>query len=329
VPTIPLMLHAYTLRKDRRYADVAKLLFDDLMRLVERNPHGYFPAWSWKPQADKYDTVYNPVAYERGVTSLWSDKMLDLIGRDNASRFVAAQARWFVYSGQISDTFETDNVTAIRACNHGGHTSLRNQIGIYLHDDFEFYRGLVGELVTWSAATRPEPGRVLSAGTSPFRKLELSQAGSSIIRWALDISPGSRAFATKTERLPENGFRLQIWNRLAKSQPIAVVRSEEIGLKAGNEVLRAVPSVPAYRRPITVEITPRTDVIALKIDNSAKLRVNPRALQPDLPQGMKHTLLQRQPDGKTKLIEKDVTWSEHSVEWQAVPGEYEIRARKE
>ncbi len=327
VPTIPLMLHAYSLEKDQRYADTAKVLFDDLMRLVERNPHGYFPASSWTPQADKFDTVYNPVAYERGITSLWSEKMLDVIGRETASRFVTAQARWFVFSGQISDTFETDNVTAIRACNHGGHTSLRNQIGIYLYDDFPFYRGLIGELIEWSAATRPEPGRILSAGTGPFRKLELSNAGSSMVRWALDIAPGSRAFESKVERAKPDGFRLRVWNRLPKSQPTAIVRSEDIGLKAGDEVLRATALAPAYRQPIDIEVSPAADKIVLKINKPAALHLNLPALQLKRPAGAKQTLSRREPDGKKRMLEKDVIWTPTSVEWQAGPGEYEIRSQ--
>jgi hypothetical protein len=327
VPTIPLMLHAYSLQKDQRYADAAKVLFDDLMRLVERNPHGYFPAWSWTPQADKFDTVYNPVAYERGVTSFWSEQMLDLIGRDTASRFVAAQARWFVYSGQISDTFETDNVTAIRACNHDGHTSLRNQIGIYLYDDFDFYRGLVGELIEWSAATRPEPGRILSAGTSPYRKLELSNAGSSMVRWALDLAPGRRSFESKVERLKPNGFRLRVWNRLPKSRPTAVVLSEKIGLKAGDEVLRTTAMTPAYRQPIEIEVAPGADKIVLKTSKPTALRINLNALQPKRSANTKQTLSQRAPDGTTRPLEQGVTWTPSSIEWQADPGEYEIRSQ--
>jgi hypothetical protein len=71
--------------------------------------------------------------------------MLDrMIGAGEAARFVAAQARWFVFSGQLLDTLETDNATAVRASTHGGHTGIRNQIGIYLYDDFAFYRGLLG-----------------------------------------------------------------------------------------------------------------------------------------------------------------------------------------
>src|SRR5581483_2661821 len=65
VPVIPVVLHAYTLKPEPQYARAARMLFDDLMDLVEHNPHGYFPAWTFTPKADKYDTVYNPVSYER------------------------------------------------------------------------------------------------------------------------------------------------------------------------------------------------------------------------------------------------------------------------
>ncbi len=91
--TIPLMLHAYMLKPEEKYARAARLLFMDLMRLVERNPHGYFPTWTYHPKADKYDTVYNPVSYDRGINSLWFEGLLGLIGRDTAAQFVAAQAR--------------------------------------------------------------------------------------------------------------------------------------------------------------------------------------------------------------------------------------------
>lgn len=324
VPTIPLMLHAHSVKQDQRYADVAKVLFNDLMRLVERNPHGYFPAWSWTPQADKFDTVYNPVAYERGITSFWSEQRLDVIGRNTASRFVAAQARWFLVSGQISDTFETDNVTAIRACNHGGHTSLRNQIGIYLYDDFDFYRGLIGELIEWSAATRPEPGRVLSAGTGPYRKLELSNAGSSMVRWALDIAPGSRWFESKVERLKPDGFRLRVWNRLPKSQPTAVVRSDEVGLKGSGEVLRATSLSPAYRHPLEIDVLPSNGKIALKINKPVALHFDLEALFGNSLPSKKRSLLRRQLDGQLQPIEKGVTATPNALEWQAEPGEYEL-----
>jgi hypothetical protein len=40
VPIIPLALHAHALKPEEKYARAAEVLFQDLMRLVERNPHG-------------------------------------------------------------------------------------------------------------------------------------------------------------------------------------------------------------------------------------------------------------------------------------------------
>src|SRR5512138_231029 len=106
------------------------------------------------------------------------------------------------FSGQLLDTLETDNVTAIRACNHGGHTNLRNQIGLYLYDDFAFYRGLLGDLIAWSAAgdlvreaeapADPRRSRFDRSGTGPYRGLILSNAGSSMVRWGLGIRPDNK-----------------------------------------------------------------------------------------------------------------------------------------
>ena len=122
-----------------------------------------------------------------------------MIGRETAARFVAAQARWLVFSGQLSDTLEMDNTTAIRACTHGGHTALRNQIGIYLYDDFDFYRGLFADLTAWSAAAAQVPEPVNDSGTGPYRKLEVSNSGSAMLRWALGIRPGARWLAASIE----------------------------------------------------------------------------------------------------------------------------------
>src|SRR5205807_2543166 len=36
VPLIPLVLHAHTLKADEKYTKAAKMLFQDLMRLVEK-----------------------------------------------------------------------------------------------------------------------------------------------------------------------------------------------------------------------------------------------------------------------------------------------------
>ena len=319
VPIIPLMLHANSIKPDPKYTRTAKLLFGDLMRLVERNPHGYFPVWTFKPKADRFDTVYNPVSYERGITSLWSEGGLDTVGREEASKFVAAQARWFVFSGQLLDTLETDNPTGIRAATHGGHTGIRNQIGIYLYDDFAFYRGLVGDLIAWSAAACMVPEPVDDSGTGPYRRLELSNAGSAMLRWALGIRPGSTWHESKVERLPKGGFRVQAWNRLPKEKPITKVNAADAGLKADGEVMSVQLSGPAYREPGEVEVTSSADKVSIKVSKAAKLRLNYTALRPDWTAETKLSLVRKM------TAAPDVVWDAGRVEWQAAPGEYELR----
>jgi hypothetical protein len=321
VPMIPLMLHAYTLKPDEKYARAAKMLFGDLMRLVERNPHGYWPTWSWDPKADKFDTVYNPVGYERGITAFWSEDELDLIGRDQAARFVAAQARWFVYSGQMLDTLEMDNVTAIRASTHGGHTGLRNQIGIYLYDDFDFYRGLVADLVTWSAASCQVPGQENPFGTSAYRSLELSNGGSSMLRWALGIRPGGKWLESRVDRLPEGGFRLRAWNRRPKEKPTVKVAAKDAGLQAEAAVLQVQLSGPAFREPAAVELTGTADTLSLKVSKPVKVRLAYRVLRPEWPAATRPALRRRLGGDDVG----DVVWEKDVVEWEAAPGEYELR----
>jgi hypothetical protein len=324
VPIIPLVLHAYTLKPEAKYARAAQLLFQDLMRLVERNPHGYWPAWSFRPKADKFDTVYNPVSYERGIAAFWSEGLLDLIGRDPAARFVAAQARWFVFSGQLLDTLEMDNATAIRACTHGGHTNLRNQISIYLYDDFPFYRGLVGDLVTWSAATCQVPGQADGSATSAYRSLELSNAGSAMLRWALGIRPGGKWLESKVERLGPKGFRLQAWNRLPQARPTIELAAQDVGLEAKAEVLQIQLGGPAYRQPAEFEVTWTADKVSVKVTKPAKIRLSYRVLRPDWPAADKPVLQRRRPDGRAEVVRSEVVWANHAVAWQATPGEYDL-----
>jgi hypothetical protein len=325
VPIIPLLLHAHTLKPDPRYARAARMLFQDLFRLVERNPHGYFPVWTFYPKADKYDTVYNPVSYERGLTAPWSEGLLDLIGRGEAARFVAAQARWFVYSGQLLDSFETDNVTAIRASTHGGHTSLRNQIGIYLLDDVSFYRGLVADLITWSAAACQVPGPRDDSATGPYRSLELSNGGSSMLRWALAIRPGSKWLETRVERLPAKrgqGFRLEAWKRRPQARPTIKVAAREAGLPGPGEVLQVQLDAPAFRLPAEVEVAWTSANVAVKVNRSAKIRLAYRLLHPDWPAKDRLVLQRLRPGDSPQSVGSDIVWENDYVEWHASPGEY-------
>ncbi|MBM4020397.1 MAG: hypothetical protein FJ288_19110, partial [Planctomycetes bacterium] len=88
VMLLPLLLEAQTITGDAKYGRIAAALFDDLMAMVDANPHGYPSAWEYRPRKPQlFDSVYNPVGYLRGVTSFWSNGYLDLIGREKAARF--------------------------------------------------------------------------------------------------------------------------------------------------------------------------------------------------------------------------------------------------
>jgi hypothetical protein len=324
IPVTPLMLHANSIKPQDKYTRAVKIQFQDLMRLVKRNPHGYFPVWTWDPKADRYDTVYNVVSYERGITSLWSEGQLDVVGRDQAAQFVAAQARWFVYSGQLLDTLEMDNPTAIRASTHGGHTMLRNQIGIYLYDDFAFYRGLVADLAAWSAASGKAPSLADEYGVGAYRSLELSDAGSSMLRWALGIRPGSSWREAKVRQHAKNGFTLQAWNRKPLAKPTVKVTAQEAGLKAEGEVLVVQLNGPAFRVPSEFEVTWTADKVVIVVSGQAKVCLDYGVLRPEWA-GKDRPVLQRRGSGDAaEVVRTDVVWKDSAVEWQAAPGEYQL-----
>jgi hypothetical protein len=324
VPVTPLMLHANSIKPRDKYTRTVKLQFGDFMRLVERNPHGYFPVWTWTPKADRYDTVYNAMTYERGLSSIWSEGQTELVGRDKASRFVAAQARWFVYSGQLLDSLEMDNPTAIRATTHGGHTELRNQIGIYLYDDFAFYRGLVADLVNWSAASCQVSGSIDEYGVGAYRNLELSNSGSSMLRWALAIRPGSSWRESKVELRPKDGFVLRAWNRKPQAGPTFKVAAKDAGLKSEGDVLVAQLNGPAFRLPSEVAVSWTANKVALVVSRPVKIRLDYGVLRPEWAGKDKPVLQRRGAGDATDVVKNDVTWDGTAVEWQAAPGEYQL-----
>jgi hypothetical protein len=325
VPAIPLMIGANAERPDKQYSQAATILFDDLWQLVERNPHGYFPVWTFHPKADRWDTVYNPVSYSRGLSSFWTEEKLDWIGRERASKFVAAQVRWMVFSDQLLDTLETDNVCAIRAATHHGHTNSRTQLGLYLLDDFEFYRGLVGGVVDWSAAAWQDPEPLFPIGTGPYRSLTIETP---ILRWALDIRPGGKWLEHQVEPLPaQHGFKVLAWNRLAAAKPTVSITGKEIGLASPDEMLRIELPGPSYRVPTELSFTRDHDKAMVKVTKPARVHLAYRALWPELSASAKPILRQRKGDGTLAVVTDAKFADEGSIEWNANEGEYELGGR--
>jgi hypothetical protein len=344
VAVIPLMLAAHDIKPEPRYARAATLMFDVLMEMVERNPQGYWSAWAARPQKwEPFDTVYNGAGCQRGLPAFWSDGKLDLIGRERASRLVAAQARYLVFSGQLLDTFEVDNMTAAYTTKHGGHPGERKQMPLFLFDDFAFYRGLVGNMAQWSAATPP------SAGSLADRDLGLAESGCYWLRWALGIgsasaSPGkasrSKWFEYRVEpSADKTGFSVRVWNRLPWTESTLAVSTRDVGLVttgAKGNVQRTLLSLrfaePAYREPLVVDVqTPTAEQITIQVNRPVHLRLNYAALRPGFENGRTPTLSLRRDDGSLHPLlasdRQNLSRGNGDLEWLAEPGRYELHNR--
>src|SRR5262249_27343057 len=151
----------------------------------------------------------------------------------------------------------------------------------YLYDDFAFYRGLVKELAVWSAASCQVPGigPAEEYGLSAYRNLELSNAGSSMVRWALAIRPGRTWQDTEVERR-KDGFSLLAWNGKLHTKPTVKVAAKEAGLKAEADVLQVQVNEPAFRLPAKFDVSWAADKIAVKVSRPARIRLDYGVLRP-------------------------------------------------
>jgi hypothetical protein len=328
VMIIPLMLHAHGLTNDEKYSRAAVMIFEDLMAMVERNPHGYWAAWTFDPKgAALFDSVYNPVAYQRGITAFWAEGLLDLIGPDKASRFVAAQARYFVFSGQLLDSLEMDNVGAICARTHGGHPLFRDQIAVYLCDDFAFYRGLITEPVKWAVAS--PNGNV--EGSSPDRTLGMAYYGSFTLRWAFGIGKGTRWCGATVEQLPDGeGVKVRVRNGLPWTQPVVRFRGSELGLGADAPAMLLRIKEPTWRRLAELEAVKEKDALRIDVGRAMFVRIYYGAWHAEWADTKQFALRYRRPDGVVETTQLSahfvaypgVGYGEHFVEWEAEPGQY-------
>jgi hypothetical protein len=272
--------------------------------------------------ADRWDTVYNPVSYSRGLSSFWTEEKLDWIGRERASKFVAAQVRWLVFSGQFLDTLETDNVCAIRAATHHGHTNARTQLGLYLYDDFEFYRGLTGGIIDWSAATWQDPAPLFPLGTGPYRSLTIETP---ILRWALGIRPASKWFEYQVEPQPKRqGFQLLAWNRMASANPVIHLTGQDVGLSSTAEIAQVELHSAAYRVPIEIQCGRSGAGALVQVSRPVHVHIALRALWPDWPAGAKGVIQHRDAGGVLQPVNGATVSPDGVCDWEAEPGEYEV-----
>jgi hypothetical protein len=170
--------------------------------------------------------------------------------------------------------------------------------------------------VTGSAASCQVPGQPDAWAVGAYRNLELSNAGSSMLRWALDIRPGSKWLESKAERLPKDGFRLRAWNRLPQAKPTIKVAAGDVGLKGETDVLHAQLNGPAFRLPAEIEVVPSADKVTLKVSKPAKVRLYYRLLRPDWPATDKLLLQRRRPGEAAEVVRGEVVREKDYIEWR-------------
>jgi hypothetical protein len=168
------------------------------------------------------------------------------------------------------------------------------------------------------------PGPTDPFGTSAYRSLELSNAGSSMLRWALAIGPGSKWRESRVERRGDQGFQLQAWNRLPQATPTLKVLARDIGLKGEQEVLQVELSGPAYRQPAEFEVAWTANQVSMKVSKPGKIRLFYRVLRPEWRAQEKLVLERRGPGGRAEVASGKVAWEKDAVEWEVTPGEYDL-----
>ena len=144
------------------------------------------------------------------------------------------------------------------------------------------------------------------------------------MRWALGIRPGGKWLEYKLEHSQPNGFRLQAWNRLPRAEPTIKLAARDVGLPSDADVLQVQLNEPAFRQAAEFDVTWKANKISLQVSKAAKIRLFYRKLQRDWPGQDKSVLERRRPQGGTEAV-PDVIWENDSVEWQALPGQYELR----
>src|SRR5262249_47414674 len=152
VLVLPTFLYAYRATRKAVYKEATVRMMDDLFALQDANPLGHWSCWSFQPKAGgrDYDTVYLGATVDRGLWDFYVQKQLAVVGEKKMSNLVAGLCRSTVVGHKFSDSGETDNF-ACEASHHGGHPQTRQHAFLMLQDDFDFYKGLVGDMIRWGA----------------------------------------------------------------------------------------------------------------------------------------------------------------------------------
>jgi hypothetical protein len=193
---LPTFTYAYRVTKKDIYRDVVVRMMDDLFKSQNENPLGHWNAWAFRPKAGgrDYDTVYIGATVDRGLWDFYTQKQLKLVGEKKMSNLVTGLCRSTLVGHKFSDSGETDNF-ACEASYHGGHPQTRQHAFLLLQDDFDFYKGLVGDMIRWGALAPERTDGVAYRWLTHNRPFVGGGPGSPImlpLMWALGVYAGER-----------------------------------------------------------------------------------------------------------------------------------------
>jgi hypothetical protein len=124
------------------------------------------------------------------------------------------------------------------------------------------------------------PGPTDEYGVGAYRNLELSNAGSSMIRWALGIGPASSWKESRVQVDSKDGFTLLAWNRKPVAKAAFEVSAKEAGLKGDGRVFEVRLDGPSYRQPAEFAVSWKADGIGLVVNRPGTLRPDYGTVRP-------------------------------------------------
>jgi hypothetical protein len=262
-------------------------MMDDLFKQQNANPLGHWNAWSFQAKTGgrDYDTVYIGATVDRGIWDFYTQKQLKMVGEKKLSNLVTGLCRSTVVGHRFADNGETDNF-ACEASYHGGHPQMRQHAFLMLQDDFDFYKGLVGDMIRWGALAPERTDGVAFRWLTQNRPFIGGGPGSPIMHplmWALGIYAGERPQQGRIVPVPrgekpltKGSWRAAIKNAIPGGQaPLSVtlgsLEPELIKTNrplSGQALWRVTVLEPTYRAHARVEVDAS--------DNEERIRVSHR-----------------------------------------------------
>jgi hypothetical protein len=282
VLVLPTYIYAHRVTKKDIYKEATARMMDDLFRHQNAGPLGHWNAWAFQPKngGRDYDTVYIGATVDRGIWDFYTQKQQKIVGEKKLSNLVTGLARSTLVGHKFADNGETDNF-ACEATHHGGHPQTRQHAFLMLQDDFDFYKGLVGDMIRYGALAPEKTDGVAYRWLTHNRPFIGGGPGSPIMHpmmWALGIYAGEKPQQARIvpvprgeTPLPRGSFRAVIKNAVPGAhaplsitfgslEPELIKTNRSLSAQALWRVTVLEPTYRAYAK-VEVDASPKEDVL--------------------------------------------------------------------